>query len=56
MSVEKGGDLLALKAWYCGSIYRYTSTDNLQPVPVRVRSETAAKSHQQRHGGIVTVS
>jgi predicted dehydrogenase len=27
------GDLLAVKAWYCDSTYRYTMTDNLQPVP-----------------------
>jgi predicted dehydrogenase len=33
--VEEGGDILALKAWYCDSIYRYTATDNLQPVPVK---------------------
>src|SRR5436305_2611121 len=28
------GQLLALKAWYCDSTYRYTVTDNLQPIPV----------------------
>lgn len=28
------GQLLALKAWYCDSVYRYTMTDNLQPIPV----------------------
>jgi predicted dehydrogenase len=28
------GQLLAVKAWYCDSTYRYTMTDNLQPVPV----------------------
>jgi predicted dehydrogenase len=26
------GDLLALKAWYCDSVYRYTETDNLHPL------------------------
>src|SRR5438876_3424514 len=26
------GQLLALKAWYCDSIYRYMMTDNLQPI------------------------
>ncbi len=26
------GELLALKAWYCDSVYRYTETDNLHPV------------------------
>jgi len=29
---EEIGQLLALKAWYCDSTYRYTQTDNLQPV------------------------
>jgi predicted dehydrogenase len=28
------GELLALKAWYCDSTYRYSMTDNLQPIPV----------------------
>src|SRR6266446_4528921 len=31
---EEVGDLLALKAWYCDSIHRYTMTDNLQPIPL----------------------
>jgi predicted dehydrogenase len=31
---EEGGALLALKAWYCDSIYRYVQTDNLQPTPI----------------------
>jgi predicted dehydrogenase len=31
---EEVGQLLALKAWYCDSTYRYTMTDNLQPIPV----------------------
>ena len=26
------GQMLALKAWYCDSIHRYTMTDNLQPI------------------------
>ena len=30
----EGGEILALKAWYCDSIYRYVETDNLQPTPV----------------------
>jgi len=32
------GDLLALKAWYCDNSYRYTETDNLQPIPVQSRN------------------
>jgi predicted dehydrogenase len=31
---ERLGELLALKAWYYDSVYRYTMTDNLQPIPV----------------------
>ena len=27
------GEVLAVKAWYCDSTYRYTVTDNLQPIP-----------------------
>lgn len=29
---EELGEILALKAWYCDSTYRYTETDNLQPI------------------------
>jgi len=29
---EELGGLIALKAWYCDSTYRYTMTDNLQPL------------------------
>ena len=31
---EQIGQLLALKAWYYDSTYRYTMTDNLQPIPL----------------------
>jgi len=31
---EELGQLMALKAWYCDSIHRYTMTDNLQPIPL----------------------
>jgi predicted dehydrogenase len=27
------GEVLAVKAWYCDSTYRYTITDNVQPIP-----------------------
>lgn len=30
---EELGALVALKAWYCDSAYRYTMTDALQPIP-----------------------
>lgn len=29
------GGLIAIKAWYCDSTYRYTMTDNLQPIPIQ---------------------
>ena len=29
------GELIAFKAWYCDSAYRYTMTDALQPIAVR---------------------
>lgn len=32
---EEIGELLALKAWYCDSTYRYAMTDNLQPIVER---------------------
>ena len=38
---EEIGQLLALKAWYCDSTYRYTMTDNLQPIPC-----TSAQAHK----------
>jgi predicted dehydrogenase len=31
---EEMGEMLALKAWYCDSIYRYAMTDALQPTPL----------------------
>lgn len=31
---QEMGQMLALKAWYCDSTYRYIETDNLQPVIV----------------------
>jgi predicted dehydrogenase len=37
---EEIGQLLALKAWYCDSTYRYAMTDNLQPI---VRTSAGAK-------------
>ena len=30
---EEIGQLLSFKAWYWDSVYRYTMTDNLQPIP-----------------------
>jgi len=30
---EELGELVAIKAWYCDSAYRYTMTDALQPIP-----------------------
>jgi len=41
---ERLGQRLAFKAWYCDSVYRYTMTDNLQPIV-----ETSAQA--RRPGG-----
>jgi predicted dehydrogenase len=30
---EELGEIVALKAWYCDSAYRYAMTDTLQPIP-----------------------
>lgn len=31
--IDEGmGEMLALKAWYCDNTYRYTTTDNVQPI------------------------
>jgi predicted dehydrogenase len=35
---DEMGGLMALKAWYCDSTYRYTMTDNLQPIPIQSAS------------------
>ena len=47
------GQILSLKAWYWDSIYRYTMTDNLQPVPVTsalaVRPEGNPKADKRRY-------
>ena len=32
------GELLSLRAWYYDSTYRYTMTDNLQPLPIQSAS------------------
>ena len=34
---EEMGGRIALKAWYYDSVYRYTMTDNLQPIPAASR-------------------
>jgi predicted dehydrogenase len=31
---EELGQMIAFKSWYCDSTYRYTMTDNLQPIPL----------------------
>ena len=31
---EEMGEMLALKAWYCDSLYRYAMTDTLQSIPL----------------------
>lgn len=47
------GRLIALKAWYCDSTYRYTMTDNLQPIPIHStharRPEGNPKADKRRY-------
>ena len=47
------GQRMAFKAWYCDSTYRYTMTDNLQPIPVTSanarRPEGDPKSDRKRY-------
>jgi len=47
------GQMMAFKAWYCDSTYRYTMTDNLQPIPLQSaqarRPEGNPKSEKRRY-------
>ena len=54
---EEMGELLALKAWYCDSTYRYTMTDNLQPIPLasaRARKPSGNPKADKRRYFILT--
>ncbi len=50
---EEIGQVLALKAWYCDSTYRYIQTDNLQPIlvlsPRARRPEGNPKADRRRY-------
>jgi predicted dehydrogenase len=50
---EEMGRRIALKAWYHDSVYRYTMTDNLQPIPVSspsaLRPEGDPKGDRRRY-------
>jgi predicted dehydrogenase len=50
---EELGPRIALKAWYYDSVFRYTMTDNLQPLPVQspkaLRPEGDPKSDRRRY-------
>jgi predicted dehydrogenase len=50
---EEMGRRMALKAWYYDSVYRYTMTDNLQPIPMTsaaaLRPEGQPKSDRGRY-------
>lgn len=50
---EEIGGVMALKAWYCDSTYRYTMTDNLQPLvhqsPQAKRPSGNPKADRQRY-------
>jgi predicted dehydrogenase len=54
---EEMGQLLSFKAWYWDSIYRYTMTDNLQPIPqtsVTARQPEGNPKADQRRYFILT--
>ncbi|HZW31611.1 MAG TPA: Gfo/Idh/MocA family oxidoreductase [Isosphaeraceae bacterium] len=50
---EEMGTRIALKAWYHDSVYRYTMTDNLQPIPIAsqrsLRPEGDPKADRRRY-------
>jgi predicted dehydrogenase len=50
---DEMGALIALKAWYYDSVYRYTMTDNLQPIPLAsqraLRPEGDPKADRRRY-------
>jgi predicted dehydrogenase len=50
---ERMGEVLAMRAWYCDSTYRYAMTDALQPLPVTgrapVRPEGDPKADRRRY-------
>jgi predicted dehydrogenase len=50
---EEMGEMLALKAWYCDSLYRYAMTGNLQPIPLTSvkakRPEGDTKADRRRY-------
>jgi predicted dehydrogenase len=50
---EEMGGRIALKSWYYDSVYRYTMTDNLQPIPIAsskaLRPEGDPKADRPRY-------
>jgi predicted dehydrogenase len=50
---EEMGERIALKSWYYDSLYRYTMTDNLQPIPITsdkaLRPEGDPKADRRRY-------
>ena len=50
---EQIGQVMAIKAWYYDSFYRYTMTDNLQPIPLAsaaaLRPHGNPKADKQRY-------
>ena len=47
------GEIIALKAWYCDNTYRYTTTDNVQPLIISgknvIRPEGNPKEDKERY-------
>ena len=45
--VGEMGQRIALKSWYYDSVYRYTMTDNLQPIPITSAKRVASGGRPQ---------
>ena len=50
------GELIALKAWYCDSAYRYEMTDTLQPLARSSAHAASRPATPRATGGATTCS
>ncbi len=46
------GQRIAFKSWYYDSVYRYTMTDNLQPIPLTSAQARRRKAIPRRTAGV----
>ncbi len=52
--VGEMGQRIALKSWYYDSVYRYTMTDNLQPIPITSARHFGPRATPRPTGGVTT--